>query len=156
MLLNVEADGDRWLCDVGFGGAGPLVPIPMVAGEDFEVGHWTYRLGHAGGSWILQLRQPQGWIDLYEFTVEPQYPADYEMANYFTSTHPLSGFVKTITAQLPGPDLQLVLRGRELFEYRPDGVTSRTLESDEDVLDVLAGRFGLRFPPGTRFTSPLA
>ena len=28
MTLQVEVDGGRWLADVGFGGAGPLLPVP--------------------------------------------------------------------------------------------------------------------------------
>ena len=154
MLLRVAADGADWLSDVGFGGATPLGPVPLAPGEEIRFGDWTYRLGHDESLWTLQLRQEKGWLDLYEFTEEPQLPEDYEMANYFTSTHPSSGFVQAITAQAPGPQLQVVLRGRELAEHRPDGVTTRPIQSDDDLLQVLSTRFGLVFPAGTRFTAP--
>jgi len=40
---------------------------------------------------------------------------------------------------------------RKLIERTADGVTEKVLGDDEDLRDVLARRFGLVFPPGTRF-----
>ena len=83
-----------------------------------------------------------GWMDLYVFTDEPQHPIDYEVANHFTSTHPGSPFVEELIVQRACPDLQLVLRGTELSEFRPDGVTISTVDADE-LCGVLQQRFGL-------------
>jgi N-hydroxyarylamine O-acetyltransferase len=154
MALVVEADGNYWLCDVGFGAATPLRPIALAGGDEVACGGWTHRLLRADSRWVLQMRSGGAWLDLYAFTEEPQQPADYEMANHFTSTSPKSPFVQAITVQLPAPGMQLVLRGRELSEHRPDGVSTVRVEDDDALLDVFAGRFGLHFPPKTRFTSP--
>lgn len=156
LLLEVVADGERWISDVGYGGPGPLRPIPLVGGTVVSDGGWAHRLvREEPRTWVLQVHQGGSWADLYVFSEEPQHPVDIEMANYFTSTHPLSRFVHTITAQLPGPEMRLVLRGRQLFEHRPDTVTSCEVDGDEEVLEVLAERFGLSFPAGTRFRPPL-
>jgi hypothetical protein len=40
---------------------------------------------------------------------------------------------------------------RRLIEQRPDSTSETILTDDEAVLEVLAERFGLRFPAGTRF-----
>jgi N-hydroxyarylamine O-acetyltransferase len=153
MLLAVAIDGERWMADVGFGGAGSLGPIEIVDGSTASHGVWTHRIVRSGSEWVLQLEQPKGWLDLYAFTDEPQLPADYEVANHYTATHPTSGFVLGITAQFPGTEMQLVLRGDQLGEYRPDGVTSTTVKDDE-LLAVLRDRFTLHFPAGTKFRSP--
>jgi N-hydroxyarylamine O-acetyltransferase len=99
---------------------------------------------------VVQTRRPRGWIDLYSFTFEPQYPVDDEMANHFASTHPSSPFTRTLTAQLCAPERSLILRGRKLIEETPTGETVSQVRDDE-LLDVLAERFTLSFPRGTRF-----
>src|SRR4030095_7882076 len=91
------------------------------------------------------------WEDLYAFTDEPQHAVDYELANYYTSTHPESRFTQTLTAQQIGCDVRRILRNREYTEDRGAEVRERTLADDDEVLKVLADVFGLRFPTGTRF-----
>ena len=73
------------------------------------------------------------------------------MANHYTSTHPSSRFVQTVIAQRSATDVRRMLRDRDYSEHRGDVVTRRTLADDDEVLDVLADRFDLRFPRGTRF-----
>ena len=157
MVLRVEADGGPWLADVGFGGDGPLLPVRLAPGEVSRQFHWTYRVAReADGAWVLQQRQAGAWQDLYAFTLEPQYPVDFEVANHFTSTHPSSRFVQTLTAQLPTPEARYVLRGRELTILRAAVSESRTIVDDDELLHILADPFGLHFLPGTRFRSPVA
>src|SRR4030095_7939293 len=90
-------------------------------------------------------------LDLYGFTLDPQEPIDYEPANWYTSTHPNSRFVQTLTAQRLGADARFALRNRELITDRGETVTSRTLQDHAEILAVLAESFGLEFPPGTTF-----
>jgi N-hydroxyarylamine O-acetyltransferase len=153
MFLMVEADGAEWVADAGFGGEGLLMPVRF--GDECETRHhaWTYRIvEEKPGQWLLQSKRRDGWGNLYCFTLDPQTPADCDMANHYTSTHPDSPFVNTLTAQLPTPRARHVLRNRELIVDRGDGqVERRALKDDDEVLEVLAGTFGLRFPAGTRF-----
>jgi N-hydroxyarylamine O-acetyltransferase len=150
MALLVRTDaGDRWLADVGFGGGGLLEPIPLAHEATTRQGAWTYRVvreeGGWGwsGSWGVQALHPDGWFDLYGFTVEPQHPMDYVMANHYTSTHPLSAFTRVPTAQQAAPDRLVTLRGRRLTEALPDGTASDE-EVDAAGLDgVLRERFGI-------------
>ncbi len=155
MLLRVEAGGRPWLADVGFGGQGPLLPLPFEPGRVDRQPLGDYRLVEDGGLWVLQLAQPGGWLDLYAFTLEPHHPVDFEVANYFVSTHPSSRFLTTLTAQRTTRDARYTLRGADLTVTRPDGTTTRAVTEDE-LLAVLADPFGLHFPPGTRFRSPVA
>jgi N-hydroxyarylamine O-acetyltransferase len=154
-ILEVIVDGAPWLADVGFGTGGILLPVPLAAGGPVRQFAWTHRLVEESGLWVLQERQPDGWLDLYAFTCEPQHPVDFEMSNWYTSTHPNSRFVQTITAQRSTADTRWVLRNRELTVTRGDRATTRTIGDDEELLRVLADVFGLDFPTGTRFRSPL-
>ena len=154
MLLLVDVDGGRWLCDVGFGAEGLLLPVPFGTGEEVRHYAWRYRIVAEDGLWLLQSLQQAprpGWQDLYAFTLEAQHLADFEMANHYVSTHPDSRFVQTLTVQLPTPEGRHILRNRELICDRGVSVDSRLLADDEELLMVLAGTFGLRFAQGTRF-----
>lgn len=151
MLLRVEAEGGRWIADVGFGGEGLLLPLPLDAGVESRHYAWTYRLAIADGEWVLQSQRQGAWADLYAFTEAPQHPADLEMANYYASTHPDSRFVQTLTVQLPTPSQRLVLRGRELIYDRGETVETRRLADAAEVVAALRDVFGLPVPPGTRF-----
>jgi N-hydroxyarylamine O-acetyltransferase len=156
MLLLASAGGETWLADVGFGAEGPLAPVPfhpLQSGEEVRQGAWTYRVRPEGALWVLEARRDQDWEDLYAFSREPQETVDYELASYYTSTHPDSPFVRTLTAQLGSPEERRTLRGRDLVLDRGDAVTRRTITDDEEILAVLAESFGLRLPPGTRFRS---
>jgi N-hydroxyarylamine O-acetyltransferase len=148
MLLLVEGEGSRWLADVGFGGEGLLLPVPFGNGEEARHYAWTYRvIEEAGaGTWILQSRRNDAWLDLYAFTLEPQQAVDYEIANHYMSTHPDSRFVQTLTVQLPGTQRRMILRNRDLIEDRGNTVLERRIESDEEFGGALQEYFGLDMP----------
>ena len=154
MLLRVEVPEGAFLADVGFGGDGPVHPLPLVEGSETWVGGTGHRLRREGELWVLQGDTGGAWADLYAFTLEPHYPVDFEMANHFTSTHPRSPFVLNLTAQRSWPERRAILRNRDLV-VREDGTsTTTTVRDPGHLLDVLAGVFGLAFPLGTRFRQP--
>ncbi len=149
MLLLVPLEGATWLCDVGFGGEGLLHPVRMD-GEAHAQFQNAYRVVEEGRLRVLQSRHHGAWEDLYAFEPEPRHPVDYEMANHFTSTHPGSRFVKTLTAQLPGTKVRRILRNRAYAEIRGDAVEGREL-APEEVIPVLRDVFWLEVPDGTCF-----
>ena len=151
MLLLVEAQGEAWLADAGFGGDGLLHPIPFRPGEIAAQYGWKYRLVSEPPNYVLQSWRPEGWIDLYAFGLEEHYPIDFEVANHFTSTHPDSIFRKRLSAQLPGPDRRLILTNRTLVERTAGGAPETTVAGDQALLATLRDCFGLVFPPETRF-----
>ncbi len=151
MTLQVEVDGSRVLADVGFGVHGLLLPVSLDGTGESRQFAWQYRVADDAGRHVLQLRDGAAWTDLYAFTLERHYPVDYEMANHYTSTHPSSRFVQALIAQRSATDVRRMLRDRDYSEYRGDAVTHRTLADDDEVLEVLADQFELRFPRGTRF-----
>ena len=150
MALLVEADDATWLADVGFGSEGLLHPVPFVLGTPSPQFLWSYRIVEEGHRFVLQSRRGGEWRDMYVFTLDPQERADYELANYWISTHPESRFVQTLTVQMPTPEGRFLLRNRELTIDRGGEPEVRQV-ADEELLDVLASQFGLRFPPGTTF-----
>jgi N-hydroxyarylamine O-acetyltransferase len=154
MLLSVRLGGERLLVDGGFGGVGVTAPLRMdFEGEQpslFEV----QRIRPTDEGRLLQARVGGEWRDLYVFTEESQLPIDFEMANWFTSTNPGSRFKQNLIVTRAAPGVRHGLFNRELSEYRDGGVERRTVEDPDELLEVLASRFHLTFPPGTRFGAP--
>jgi N-hydroxyarylamine O-acetyltransferase len=154
MLLRVDLPEGAFAADVGFGGDGPVHPIPFAEGAAIWVGAVGHRLRREGDLWVLEGNTAGGWTDLYAFTLEPHYPVDFAMANHFTSTHPRSPFVLNLTAQRSKPERRTILRNRDLV-IREDGATmAMTVRDPEHLLEVLESHFDLVFPAGTRFRQP--
>ncbi len=154
-LLRVEVEGEKYLADVGFGGDGPVIPLPMIEGRETFVGPFGHRLRREERVWVLEGNLEGLWVDLYAFTLEPQASADYVMANHFTSTFPLSPFVNNLTVQRTWPERRWILRNRDLVLREKGGIETETIRDPEHLLEVLSDRFGLSFPPGTRFAQPV-
>jgi len=150
MTLRVDLDGTPLLADVGFGADGLLLPVTLDGTESAQFA-WTYRVVDEGAAQVLQSRRGNSWEDLYAFTREPQLAVDYEVANHYTSTHPMSRFTQMLTAQTLAPDVRRILRDREYTEDRGAASTTRVIRDDDELLAVLAQSFGLEFPAGTRF-----
>jgi N-hydroxyarylamine O-acetyltransferase len=145
MVMRVEAGGIDWLADAGFGGEGPIDPIPFADGAvTHNEGSWNHGLARESEStWVLRSLRPDGWFDLYAFTLEPQHHVDYVVYNHYISTHPRSPFVGTLFAQRTTPDLRLALSGLRLVESRPDGGETVADLDPEALSDTLRERFGI-------------
>jgi N-hydroxyarylamine O-acetyltransferase len=154
MLLRVELPDGSFLADVGFGGDGPVHPLPLAVGTEVWVGSTGHLLRREGDLWVLQGNTAGDWADLYAFTLEPHYPVDFTMANHFTSTWPRSPFVLNLTAQRSWPERRAILRNRDLVVREHGTSRATTVRDPEHLLEVLASVFGLAFAPGTRFRQP--
>ncbi len=153
MILAVRTDNGDLLADVGFGAGALLQPIPLAPRGAVTHHGRTFRIAATDFGFVLQERKDDGWPDLYHFTLDEQHASDWVLANHYTSTHPDSGFVRTMTAQRNSLDAHWVLRGRELTEVR-DGISTTTTIAEEDLVGTLHTVFGLDFPNGTTFRSP--
>jgi N-hydroxyarylamine O-acetyltransferase len=157
MLLRVELKEGPFLADVGFGGEGPVRPLPLVARAERWVGEDGHRLRAEPGLFVLQGRAASpapAWTDFYCFSLEPHSPVDFEMANHYTSTWPHSRFVNNLTAQQCWPGRRVMLRNRELTRFTGAAAATELIRDPDHLLEVLHREFGLSFPPGTRFSRP--
>lgn len=153
MLLVVELDRRSYICDVGFG-AELLHPVP-IDGEAHQQFRWTYRVVEEGPLRVLQIKNSAGWFDLYAFVPQPCPPIDFELANWYTSTHPQSRFVQTLTVQKPTPAARYILRNRNFVIDRGDEAETTEIQTPNELLKILHEVFDLPFPADTRFRNPL-
>lgn len=152
VCVRVELD-TSWLVDVGVGGLSLTSAIRLDASEPQTTPHETRRLVREGGLVFHQARFGDEWHDVYELTLEEMPASDREVGNWYTSTHPASHFkARLFVARALPEGERLSVLNRELTIRRRDGSAAHhMLGSPDELLAVLADRFGLVFPPGTRF-----
>ncbi len=147
MLRVQDSEGGDWIADVGFGGEGLLDPVPLRTCTVMQ-GSWLYRLDPVEDDmWVLRSRHPEGWFDLYTFSVQPERLVDIVVHNYFTSTNPSSPYVRRIVVQRTTPRSRFTLIGPELTETRPDGTVNRRVVPREEIGEVLWTIFGIELTP---------
>ncbi|HJL18722.1 MAG TPA: arylamine N-acetyltransferase [Sandaracinaceae bacterium LLY-WYZ-13_1] len=148
-VMLVRLDGAAWIADAGFGGGLPVRSMPLEAGTEHRQLGETLRLWRDDAlGWLLQMRDGDGWRDLYAFGLDRVYPADLEVAHHFTATHPASPFVKSAFVSRPEGEGRIVLRGDTLTVHRPDGVRRERVAGPDARRRLLIERFGLALDRG--------
>jgi N-hydroxyarylamine O-acetyltransferase len=157
MLLQLEIGSRTYLTDVGFGALNLLAPLPFEPGREHTVHGETFRLkeipwdGKVLGtppSFDVETKLADGtWAPLYRMSLEEQRPIDFVMANWFTSTHPESLFVKRKIVSQPEVGARRVLVDRELEVRRGGGVEKTVLDTEEEYRAVLRDVFHIDLGP---------
>ncbi len=150
MTLAVAVDGAEYLVDAGFGCHQLIAPLRMEGGATARQFSWEFELRRADDLYQLRSRRPDGWTDLYTFTREPQHAIDFEVANHYTSTHPRSRFVTTLTAQRVTPTERHTLRGASYERMTSEVIERRMLGSRAALEELLGEVFGLVLPEDMR------
>ncbi len=143
-VLRVDLSDGSYLVDVGFDDLTPTAPIMLRPDQTQETPHEPFRLVPQGGEFLLQARLGNAWDSLYQFSLEPTPPIGFEMANWFTSTHPASAFRGNLIVARPiVGGRTTVFNRRFTIRDRDNKTTRRVLNGIDDYRDVLVGEFGL-------------
>lgn len=144
MLLRVAIDGQDYIADVGFGGQTLTGPIRLIAGVEQATPHEPFRLLADGDGFLMQVSIAGDWKSLHRFDLQEQLLADYELANWYISTHPESRFVKNLTVAMPAPARRYALFNTEFALHHLDGPSEhRKLAGAAEIRQVLEEVFGL-------------
>lgn len=150
MALRVTIDGVPWLADVGFGSCVPTAPLRLDSREPQPTAHESFRFVPAGPELQLEAEIAGRWAPVYRLLAGPQLDVDYELANWYTATHPGSHFRHRLIVTRTTPDTRHVLAGGRLTVRSADGTAeARFLEADE-IERELAERFLLPVDPDWR------
>jgi N-hydroxyarylamine O-acetyltransferase len=149
-VLRVIIDGVPWLADVGFGSAVPTAPLRMDIGEPQPTRHDTYRIVRMGPQWLLQAEVEDQWRPVYSIAAEPWLEGQYEMANWYTSTHPASHFRHRLIVTRTTPGARHILADGRLTIRRPDGTTEKRLLDADQIMEALETIFLLPVEPEWR------
>ncbi|KAI3354797.1 hypothetical protein L3Q82_004612 [Scortum barcoo] len=154
LILMVSLDGQRWLCDVGFGVPGFSAPLSLDTSGPQEQGHRVYRIRPDKEMFFLEWQREENsgadgdWAEIYKFTLEPRRWEDFlEMCQYHQSSPCSIFFCKSLCTVLkPGGRLTYIGRRliRVVFPTEATELETTTRElKDEEIPGVLAEEFGV-------------
>jgi len=144
MLLLVNIDGEPYVADVGFGGQTLTTPLRLETDAEQKTSHEPFRLLAEGATFVMQSKIDAAWKPLYRFDLQEQFPADYEVTNWYLSHHPDSRFVTGLIAARVFRDGRYGLLGNQLTVHRLSGETERrTFSSAGEMRAVLEENFGI-------------
>lgn len=144
MALRVMLDGEAWLADVGFGTCVLTTPIRMGITEPQKTQHESFRLMPEEGDLILEIDLNGTWVPVYRFGQNAYRDVDYDVLNWYTSTHPGSHFRHQLIAARTTPDARHTLLQNRLTIRKPGGEAERRILSAQEIEQALAATFGLR------------
>jgi N-hydroxyarylamine O-acetyltransferase len=166
LCVRVELEGRSWIADVGVGAWSLTAPIQLVLDETQATPHEPRRL-IAEGDWdglvrrspsarlFHQIRLGDAWQDVCELTLEEMPPIDRVVANWYTSTHPLSHFKGALLVARASATGRVTLLDDVLTHRDHDGTAhTRTLATQAELRAALADEFGLVIEPSSRFSTP--
>jgi N-hydroxyarylamine O-acetyltransferase len=145
MALRVDLPEGPFLADVGFGNLTPTAPLAISPQVEQETPHEPMRLWPVGEELALQAKFGDDWQNIYRLSLDPRLDVDYEVANWFTATHPDSPFVGNLIVTRPGPDgTRHTLFNDRVTVRGKDGTAARSrLGSEADFRATLEVKFGL-------------
>jgi len=145
-LLFVAAEGEDYLVDVGFGGNVLTAPLKLASRDEQKTPHEDFRLVDEDDRVVIQEAKINGqWTPLYAYDFADTHPADYEMGNWLTSTHPQSIFVNGLLGARSALGKRYAIRDNQLAVHTLNGGTEKkTLKSAGEMRDALTDLFKLR------------
>lgn len=148
MVLIVTLEGERWLCDLGFGNYGIRAPMRLsMTDVEIRQDDDIYMLSPIDdGFYLLQAKIEGQWANQYAFDLSYQEWIDFVPANHLNSTHPDSIFVQKTVAMLMTETGRKILAG-DSFKIVEHGRTEKRTIAWEETVGILAHEFGLTMPP---------
>ena len=146
--IVVRADGERWLCDVGFGGPSPKGALRLTPEEQIVEGE-RFSSREEDGLVNVYRHDPDGVHLLVSFRDEAVPDVDFDVLNGYWGYHPGSVFTQKLVLYrcIPGGVLSLV---GDQFACTRQGeiVETRRISGEEALSGLLRDSFGLALSGG--------
>ena len=147
MVILAEVEGERYLCDAGYGGLGLRQPLNLATLDTpVQQDRDTYRLIRDGDDYIVQAiisGDKAEWGNAYSFNTSPFDLVDFVPANYYNSTHPDAVFVQKLLLVRHTKTGRHILAGSLLKSFEDGAMTIRSVDKNE-LPGLVADLFGLQ------------
>jgi N-hydroxyarylamine O-acetyltransferase len=143
-LLIVEAEGETYLVDVGFGGNVATSPLVLKSRDEQTTPHEPFRLVDEDHRLVIEAKIGGKWTSLYATDLAESIPADFEMGNWFTSAHPESIFVNGLLAARAEPGRRYALFNNALSVHKLNGASEKRTLNARELRDALGDLFKIR------------
>jgi len=157
MVLLVAIGGERFLCDVGFGGLTPTAPLKLAVDVDQPTPHETFRVVRIAGEFAVEAQVRGQWKRLYRFDLQEQQQVDIELLNHYVMSHAESPMRGRLLAARVAADRRFGLGNGVLSTHYLRGASEqRVLGSVAELRAVLTSTFDIAMPSGHEVDSALA
>src|SRR5688572_11097933 len=146
MFLTIVDGGTTWVLDPGFGGPGPIVPVPLVEGQEARHRRDVHRLVRRDGEWVLEGLLNGAMTPLWTSSLEPQFPVDFALANHYVSTFPESPFATRLMIRALTPEGRVSAMNRDVTVTHADMTEKYQLADRASLRRLVAGHFGFDLP----------
>jgi N-hydroxyarylamine O-acetyltransferase len=151
MFLTVPLAEGTFLVDPGFGGLAPRAPMELTDGGTAGI----HRLERDGNYLTLRATVEGKPVDLWVSTLEPDVPADFEMANHYTSTHPSSPFRQRLMMRAFTDHGRVAVMNRDVTVERAGRAEKLQLADRAALRRLLVEHFGFDLPEVERLRVPM-
>lgn len=137
MTVEVMLDGDRLLCDPGFG-MSLVHPIPLADDAASDQRGWPYRMVRgADGTWGLHRLREAGWELTHTTDELPVRPVDVVIGHHYTSTFPTSHFRSGLMVTKHEDGRHVAVTGTTVTVRRPGEPTEHRELADGELVEWL-------------------
>lgn len=144
--IVVHTEGERWLCDVGFGGPGPKGALSLAPGEH-EVAEELFSSREEDGVVTVYRHDPDGVNPLMSFRDVPVPEADFDVLNGYWGYNPGSVFTQKPVLYRCLPDGIISLVGDQFTCVRQGSAAeNRKISGEEELFSILRDSFDLALP----------
>jgi N-hydroxyarylamine O-acetyltransferase len=154
MFLSLAINGTTYVLDPGFGGHGPLVPLPLTEDRETREGPDVHRFARRDGEWSLEASIGGVMTPLWISSLEADSPIDFVVANHFTSTWPDSPFVNRLMLRALTSDGRVSVMNRDVTVLRGTAAEKRQLADRASLRSLLVEHFGFDLPEVERLRVP--
>jgi len=157
MVLLVDLDGRRYICDVGFGGLTATAPIELTPNVEQPTPHETFRVVSIPSEFAVEARVRDEWKRLYQFDLQEQLQVDIELLNHYVMSHAESPMRSRLLAARAAPDRRFGLGSGILSVHHLHGASEqRRIGNVDELKRVLDSTFGIDVPAGGDVDAALA
>jgi N-hydroxyarylamine O-acetyltransferase len=143
MVLKLTIDGTPYLADVGFGACVLPRPLRLDVSDPQPTRHDSYRIFPFAAATMLQTQRDGVWRSVYEITPETCLDIDYQVGNWWTSTHPSSHFRQRLIVSRTTPEARYGLLENRFTTRRPGQAPETRILDAAGIEAVLGGALAL-------------
>lgn len=152
MFLTVPVEGETFLVDPGFASFSARRPLPLapIAPGSSQ----SHHLSQENGIWTLHIPREGGTIPGWSTTLERENLIDFELANYWTATHPTSLFRQIMMMSAVTPRGRVNVMNQDVTYIGADGAARSQLKDRSALRALLAEHFGFDLPESETLIVP--
>ncbi|HEV2569001.1 arylamine N-acetyltransferase [Sphingomonas sp.] len=147
MALRVTIEGVPWLVDVGFGSSVPPAPLRLDTRHPQPTRYGQYRIIPLGGGLLVQAEVAGSWVPLYDLSNEQLLDTQFELFNWYASTHDRSHFRHQLIVARTTPEARYSLLDGRFSVRFADGRTERHFLDVRGIEQVIQNHFVLHPEP---------